>query len=150
MGLDRPQMNVTLAPDHGYRVGIVRASFNSVITEQQLMQAVEVLEAQNVPYDVIEVAGCFEITHALDRMAASGKYNALVALGALIKGDTIHFEVIAYSSGKAIMDLISKHEMPIGFGIITANTEEQAEERVNIGHDATVAVLDLLEKTKSL
>lgn len=126
------------------KVGIVKASFNSDITNQQLNSAQELLNQHNIAFDVIEVAGCFEIAYALQQQATSEQYDALVALGCLIKGETIHFEVISYGIAEAIMNLITKHDLPIGFGIITANTKEQALARVDIGHDATYAAIDSL------
>ena len=80
------------------RIGIARACFNTDITQQQLDAATTVLESYNISYDVIEVAGCFEITHALQKMALTKKYNGLVALGCLIKGETIHYDVVVKQS----------------------------------------------------
>lgn len=129
------------------RVGIVKAGFNSDITNEQLKAAQELLDDHSIAYDVVEVAGCYEIAYALQQQAQSKKYDALVALGCLIKGGTIHFEVIAGSIAQGIMDLIIKHDIPIGFGIITANTHEQAVDRTWIGYDATYAALDSLPRS---
>lgn len=135
-----------LAEGKTLRVGIVKSCFNSDITNEQLRAAQELLDDHHIEYDVIEVAGCYEIAYALQQQAQSKKYDALVALGCLIKGGTIHFEVIAGAIAQAIMDLVIKHNVPIGFGVITANTHEQAVERTWIGYDATYAALDLLTR----
>jgi 6,7-dimethyl-8-ribityllumazine synthase len=124
------------------RVGIVQSLFNSDITNQQVASAEEFLSDHGIAHDTIQVSGCYEIPYALQQQAISEQYDVLVALGCLVKGGTIHFEVISYSVSKAILDLTLKHNTPIGFGIITANTQEQAQERTWIGYDATYAAVD--------
>lgn len=145
----KPPLPLSLPHNRTWRIGIVKSFFNEEITNAQLESAMQCLKEYNIPYDVIEVPGAYEITYALQHMAQTKQYNGLVAIGCLIKGGTIHFEVIAYTVGKAIADLTIKHHLPIGFGLITANTYAQAEERTYLGYDSTYAVLDLLNKTQN-
>lgn len=130
------------------RIGIVKSCFNSDITRKQLEEAKQCLDEYHLQYDVVEVHGCFEIVYALQQLAQSKKYDGLVALGCLIKGETIHFEVLAKAVSQGIMDLIVKHDLPIGFGIITAMNKQQAQARTWFGYDATYAVLDSLSTVK--
>lgn len=132
------------------RIGIVRACFNDEYTSAQLAQATALLDTYGIAYDVIDVPGCFEIAYVLGQQAQSGRYDGLVALGCLIKGETIHFEVVANATAEAIMKMIQEYRIPIGFGIITANTPEQARDRLWLGEDATHAVLQSLVNTNDL
>ncbi|MBU0763268.1 MAG: 6,7-dimethyl-8-ribityllumazine synthase [Candidatus Kerfeldbacteria bacterium] len=128
------------------RIGIVRSLYNQDITDQQLARATECLEEHGVAYDVIDVTGTFEIAYMLQRMAESKKYNGLVALGCLIKGETSHYDIIANAIGEAVMNLIREYKLPIGFGIITAFEKDQAIARDWLGHDAAYAVLHSLNQ----
>ncbi len=131
-------------------IGIVQSTFNKDITDFQLEQAKQCLEETGVTFELKEVYGSYEITYLIQQMAQSGKFHGLVALGCLIKGETIHFEVVSQAVALAIPDLIKTYNIPIGFGIITANTKEQAQERTWFGYDATFAVLDSIIKARSL
>lgn len=126
------------------RIGVAKANFNSAITNAQLQEVQRFAQEYNITTEVTEVAGCYELPYALQRLANTKQYDALVALGCLIKGETIHFEVISYSVANAIQELVQKHSLPIGFGIITANTPQQAEDRIYTGYDATYAAIDSL------
>lgn len=126
------------------RILIVRAEFNSDITRAQLASATKLLQESGVEYDVVDVTGSFEIPHAIERIKAAEEYDGVIALGCLIKGESIHFEVIAYALAKQLMEQSVQMKTPIGFGVITALTREQAEERTWIGEDAAYAVLSSL------
>ena len=134
------------------KIGIVQAIFNKKITDQQCAAACTCLEKYNIKYDIIKVPGCFEIPYTLQQMARTRhtKYHGLVAIGCLIKGRTRHFEVIARAVSQAIMDLSIKHNLPIGFGIITAESAPQARTRINLGYEATYAVLATLINVSGL
>lgn len=123
------------------RIAIVQAQFNSDITNQQLAAATALLDSYGVEYDIVSVTGSFELPFMVNRLCLSGKYAAVVALGCLIKGESIHFEVIAYALPKQLLELSIQHNMPISFGIITALTAQQAQDRTWIGEDAAYAVL---------
>lgn len=123
---------------------IVRAEFNEEITGAQLASAQALLDAHNVEYDVISVPGSFEIPHTVERALQKNAYTGVVTLGCLIKGESIHFEVIAYALAKQLMEMSVTHALPLGFGIITALNMKQAEERTWLGEDAAYAVLSSL------
>lgn len=141
-----PALNIT-SPEQ-LRVGIARSTFHNDITQQQLDEAARFLNQHHIAFDVITAAGSFELAYVLQEMAKSKQYHALVALGCLIKGDTIHFEVVAQSTAQGIMDIINTYHIPVGFGVITANTPAQAEERIWMGHDATRAAVECYLNTQ--
>lgn len=124
-------------------IGIVQAIFNKSITDQLCTATTRCLDEYGIRYHVVEVPGCFEIPYALQVLAINltPKYDALVALGCLIKGRTWHFEVIASAVSRAITDLIIKHHLPIGFGVITAQNAAHAQARVGLGYEAAYAAL---------
>ena len=136
---DLPRLNVPA--QHGWRVGIARAVYNESVTEAMLEQAQRCLESYGVSCDVITVPGAFEVVHIADRMLATGKYDGIVTLGCLIKGATIHDEVISHAVAQGVMALQSKYAKPVGFGIMNANTLAEAEARTWHGFDAAYAVL---------
>ena len=129
------------------RVGIVLSRFNPEIGELLLKGAVRALqdagvrEAQAV---VVAVPGALESPLALQRMAQAGDYDALVALGAVIRGETYHFEIVANESAAGVASVQLEFGIPIGNGILTTDTEEQARERAEVkGRDATLAALEM-------
>ncbi|MFC1598197.1 6,7-dimethyl-8-ribityllumazine synthase [Patescibacteria group bacterium] len=132
------------------RIGVVRSIYNEIFTEVQLNEAKQCLDEYGVDYDTLDVYGSYEITYALQQLAQTGNYDGLVALGCLIKGETIHFNVVTQAVALSMSDLIIKHDIPIGFGVITANTRDQARERTWFGYDATYATLDSIIMKRSL
>ncbi|HCH61310.1 MAG TPA: 6,7-dimethyl-8-ribityllumazine synthase [Deltaproteobacteria bacterium] len=130
-----------IPPHHGWRVGIVRAVYNESVTEAMLQEAQQCLESYGVDHDVITVPGAFEVVHIADRMLATGRYAGIVTLGCLVKGATIHDEVISHAVAQGAMALQSKYASPVGFGIMNANTLAEAEARTWHGFDAAYAVL---------
>lgn len=134
-------------PSHLHiRLALVRAEFNSDITEKQLEYATRWCDAHGVAYDVSTVAGAFEIPWMIQSMLATGTYSGAVALGCLIKGDTPHFDVIMHAVAHGIQKLSLDIQKPIGFGILTTLNREQALARLTIGEDAARAVvLSLLQ-----
>jgi 6,7-dimethyl-8-ribityllumazine synthase len=142
------------APVSGARVLIVEARFYDDIADELLRGAREALEAANAQVDVITVPGALEIPSALaialDAAAAAGRpYDAAVALGCVIRGETAHFDIVAGESARALMDLAVARKLPLGNGIITVENEAQAWTRVRVGElnkgggaaDAALAVL---------
>jgi 6,7-dimethyl-8-ribityllumazine synthase len=142
---DLPQLQVP--PNHGWRVGIVRAVYNEAVTEAMLQQARACLDAYEVAHDLIAVPGAFEVVYIADRMLATGKYDGIVTLGCLIKGATIHDEVISHAVARGVMDLQTKYARPVGFGIMNANSLAEADARTWHGFDAAYAVLSALVHT---
>ena len=129
------------------RVGIVVTKFNAAIGERLLQSALKALAAAGVAQSAISVAsvpGALEAPLALQRMAQTGDYDALVALGAVIRGETYHFEIVANESAVGLASVQLEFGIPIGNGILTTNTEAQAEDRADDkGRDAALAALEM-------
>lgn len=138
----------------GARALIVEARFYDDIQDALLEGAVAELGAAGVTHDLLTVPGALEIPAAIaiavDAAEKSGKpYDAAIALGCVIRGETIHFEIVSIESSRALMDLAVARRFPLGNGIITVNTDEQAWERarkndLNKGGDAARAALAML------
>jgi 6,7-dimethyl-8-ribityllumazine synthase len=144
----------------GARALIVEARFYDDIQDALLEGARAELKAAAVWHDVITVPGALEIPAAIaiavDAATASGKpYDAVIALGCVIRGDTIHFEIVSMESSRALMDLAVTRKLPLGNGILTVNTEDQAWARarageLNKGGDAARAALAMLRIKRRL
>lgn len=121
------------------RVGIVVAEFNADITERLLLGALTELRScgvQEKNITVRHVPGSFELPLACAQLAKTGKHDALVALGCVIKGETDHYYYVAGEASRGIMETMLKFSIPIGFGVLTVNTLAQAKERVGTKIDA--------------
>jgi 6,7-dimethyl-8-ribityllumazine synthase len=130
----------------GWQVGIVVAQFNKQITEQQYKSALDKAKAYSLKSSdirTIRVAGAMEIPVALLHLAQSGKYRALLAIGCVIKGETPHFEYVCRLVTEGILRVELDQHIPVGFGILTCNTLDQAVSRANLGGDHLVAALQL-------
>jgi 6,7-dimethyl-8-ribityllumazine synthase len=144
----------------GSHVVIIEARFYDDIQEALLQGALKELEAAGVGYDVISVPGALEIPAAIaiamDASKKNGRpYDGAIALGCVVRGDTIHFEIVSMESSRALMDLSVARGLPLGNGIITVNTTEQAWERaradrLNKGGDAARAALTMMRIKKRL
>src|SRR4030088_2491316 len=144
----------------GARALIVEARFYDDIQDALLEGAVTELKAAGVTHDVITVPGSLEIPAAiaiaLDAAEKSGKpYAAAIALGCVIRGDTIHFEIVSTESSRALMDLAVSKRFPLGNGILTVNTEAQAWARAKSseltkGGDGARAALAMLRIKRRL
>jgi 6,7-dimethyl-8-ribityllumazine synthase len=127
------------------------SSFNAEITTGLLEGARAALADGRIPdgdVAVIHVPGAFEIPVAALRLAQSGQYDAVIALGCLIKGETMHFEYIASAASQGIMDVTTTTGVPVAFGVLTAMTDDQAEERAapgpgNKGREAALAAIEM-------
>jgi 6,7-dimethyl-8-ribityllumazine synthase len=124
-----------------FRIAIVQAEFNGELTDAQTASAQACAQEYGIPTEVFHVAGAFEIPQLIDQLALQKQFDGFVAIGCLIKGETTHFEVISQAASQGVMQVSLAHHVPVGFGIITALTIEQARARVAIGHDAMRAVL---------
>lgn len=134
----------------GKKIGIVVSRFNEIVSEKLLSSAREALfqhEAEEELIDIVWVPGSFEIPLALKKLTQRGEYNGLVALGCIIRGDTPHFDFVASEVTKGIARVTLESGVPISFGIITADTLDQALERAGgkMGNRGKEAVLTLLE-----
>jgi 6,7-dimethyl-8-ribityllumazine synthase len=144
----------------GARALIVEARFYDDIQDALLEGAVAELKAAGVSYDVITVPGALEIpgaiAMAIDAAEKGGKlYDAAIALGCVIRGETIHFEIVSMESSRGLMDISVTRKFPLGNGILTVNTEEQAWARarageLNKGGDAARAALAMLRIKRRL
>jgi len=142
----------------GLKFGVVVSRFNEFITSRLLEGARDGLARHGVKEDDVEVAwtpGSFEIPLIAKRMAESGKYSAVICLGAVIRGGTPHFEYIAAEVTKGIAQVSLQADLPVVYGIITADTLEQAIERAgtkmgNAGFNAAVTAIEMANLTRSL
>jgi len=144
----------------GARILLVEARFYDDIADALLAGATRVLEAAQVSFDRISVPGSLEIpgaiTIALDAAARRGQpYDGVVALGCVIRGDTIHFEIVSIESARALIDLSVARALPLGNGIVTVNTEAQAWARArpeegDKGGDAARAALAMVQLKRTL
>jgi 6,7-dimethyl-8-ribityllumazine synthase len=144
----------------GARALIVEARFYDDIQDALLEGAVAELKAAGVTHDVITVPGALEIpaaiAMAIDAAEKGGKaYDAAIALGCVIRGETIHFEIVSMESSRGLMDISITKKFPLGNGILTVNTEEQAWARARVGElnkggDAARAALAMLRIKRRL
>jgi 6,7-dimethyl-8-ribityllumazine synthase len=129
------------------RVGIVLSRFNADIGAVLLQGALRALDEAGVgegAVALVSVPGALEAPLALQRMAQSGDFDALVALGAVVRGETYHFEIVANESAAGVASVQLEFGIPIGNGILTTNTDDQALQRADAkGHAAAVAALEM-------
>ncbi len=126
------------------RVGVAASTFNNEITDGLLASCVETLIRYHVPkdsIDIVRVAGSVELPVALQAMAANAKYECLVAIGAVIRGETPHFDFVAKIASEGILRVMLDHTIPIGFGVITTENIHQAGARLHVGGEAAQAAL---------
>ena len=142
----------------GLRFGIVASRFNDFIVDRLLDAAVGTLLKHGVTagdIEVVRVPGAFETPLAIKKLATSRRYNALIALGCVIRGATPHFDYVAGEASRGVSQLSLAHELPIGFGILTVDTIEQAIERAgtkagNKGADAALAAIQMATVLRKL
>ena len=135
----------------GCRLALVVSRFNDGITQGLLAGAREALAEAGVHDEditVIHVPGAFEIPQAARRVAGTGRVDAVVCLGCLVKGDTMHFEYLAAATSHGIMAAAAATDVPMTFGVLTTLTEEQAAERsgagpANKGREAAIAAVEM-------
>jgi 6,7-dimethyl-8-ribityllumazine synthase len=131
----------------GLTIGIVWARFNEPLVRTALHACVERLRELGVTPDslwVLRVPGALEIPLALQRLAASGRFSALIALGAVIRGETYHFDVVSNESAAGIAQVQLDSGVPIANGVLTANTDEQANVRAAPkGRDCAEAAVEM-------
>ena len=135
----------------GLCFGIVVARFNHLVCERLLKGCCQELEARGADADDLHVAwvpGAFEIPHAARIMAETGRYDAIIALGAVIRGETAHFDYVCRAVTDGVREVIRDTGVPIGFGVLTTEDTDQALARVggeegNKGADAALAALEM-------
>ena len=139
----------------GLRVGIIVSRFNDLITERLLKGALDRLRRSNVPQettDVCWVPGAFEVPKAAKHMATTGRYDGVIALAAVIRGATPHFEYISNEVIKGLARINLDVDIPIAFGVITSDTIDQAIERAGtkLGNKGAQAAETLIEMVNVL
>jgi len=142
----------------GSRFGIVVTRWNSFVVENLLAGAVDTLQrhgADENDIEVIYVPGAFEIPLVVKKMAASKKYDAIITLGAVIRGGTPHFEYVAGECVKGMATAMMQHEIPVAFGVLTVDTIEQAIERAgtkagNKGEEAALSAIEMVNLLRNM
>jgi 6,7-dimethyl-8-ribityllumazine synthase len=140
----------------GVKFALVVSRFNNFLTDKLVEGALDCLirhGAADKDQTVAYVPGALEIPAAASRLASSGKFDAVICLGAVVRGDTPHFDYVAAESAKGISRLGLEHKLPVIYGVITADTLEQAIERAgtkagNKGWDAAVSLVETLNLLK--
>jgi len=138
----------------GLRIGIVQSRFNPVVCEGLLASCREQLAKQGVRDEDITLAtvpGALEIPLVLQHMAQMQNFDALIALGAVIRGDTYHFEVVSNESARGVGEVQLHAGVPIANAILTTDTDEQAEDRMNVkGAEAALVAIEMVNLLKAI
>ncbi len=132
---------------HGLRIGIVQSRFNEAVVHKMTAACVTELHklgVESAHIDHISVPGALEIPLALQALALTREYSALIAIGAVIRGETYHFEVVSNESCRGVMDVMLETGVPIANGILTTESDAQAEARVlEKGADCARAAIEM-------
>ena len=138
----------------GLRIGLVQARFNEVVGEGLFAACRAQLTQQGVKDEDITLAtvpGALEIPLVLQAMAQSRKFDALIALGAVIRGDTYHFEVVSNESARGVSEVQLQYGVPVANAILTTDTDEQAEARMNVkGAEAALVAIEMVNLLKAI
>ena len=137
----------------GRRFAVIASRFNEHVTTKLLDGALECLVKHRVALDdidVVRVPGAWELPAAVERLLASERYDGVVAVGAVIRGETPHFDFVAGESARGLAVLQREFNVPVGFGLLTTDTDDQAEARAggahgNKGWDAALAALEMAD-----
>ena len=140
------------------KIGIVTARFNDFITSRLLGGAMDTLKRHNVPEQNVDVAwvpGAFEIPLIAKKMAKSGKYDAIICLGAVIRGATSHYDYVCNEVSKGIAAVSLETEIPVMFGVVTTDNIEQAIERAgskagNKGSECAQGAIEMINLMRNL
>ncbi|MFC1695573.1 6,7-dimethyl-8-ribityllumazine synthase [Pseudomonadota bacterium] len=139
-------------------IAVVAGRFNQFIVDQLVSGARDALARQGIDESrqaLVWVPGAFEIPLAANRLAASGKYDAVIALGAVIRGGTPHFDFVAGECASGLTRVSLDHGVPVTFGVLTTDTVEQALERAgtgegNKGYDAAMTAIEMVETLRAV
>jgi 6,7-dimethyl-8-ribityllumazine synthase len=142
----------------GMKIGVIVSRFNNFITAKLLEGALEGLKTRGGADDdltVVHVPGAFEIPIVAAMMAGSGKFDALVCLGAVIRGDTPHFEYVCDAVTRGISKAVWEYRIPISFGVLTTDNVQQAMERsgvkdANKGYEAALSAIEMVSVLRQL
>jgi 6,7-dimethyl-8-ribityllumazine synthase len=125
------------------RLGIVASRFNEALAGPLLERARREAERLGAATSVVNVPGALEIPLALQWLAQSGRFDALVAIGAVIRGETYHFEIVASESARGVMEVALQFGLPVANGILTTDDEAQAEARLDKGAEAVRVAVEM-------
>lgn len=145
-------------PPEDARFGIIASRFNDEIVSRLIDGCVRTLKERGVAgrrITVVRVPGAYEIAFAARRMAMSGDFDALIALGAVIRGETPHFDYVAGECARGISEVSADLDIPIAFGVLTTENDEQAEARAggamgNKGSEAALVAIEMINLTREL
>jgi 6,7-dimethyl-8-ribityllumazine synthase len=140
------------------KVAIVLSLFNEFIGQKLLEGALKSLKENGVNennIDIVKVPGAFEIPLAAEKLASLKKYDTILCLGAVIRGETLHFDYVAEAASTGILQVSLKYSLPIAFGVLTTNNIEQAVERAggkhgNKGYDIAITALEMADLMKKI
>ena len=140
------------------KIAIVSARFNSIVVDRLVEGAIDVLIRHNFDEEQIEhykVPGAFEMPVMTKKILESGKYTAIIALGAVVRGATPHFDYVSAEVSKGLATLSMQYTTPLGFGVLTTDNMDQAIERAgskagNKGADAAMTVIEMIDLFKQL
>lgn len=143
---------------HDLKIGIVAARFNEFITSRLLSGAMDGLVRHDVKEDAVDVAwvpGAFEIPLIAQKMAESGSYDAVICLGAVIRGATSHYDLVCSECAKGVAQVGLKTGVPVLFGVVTTDTIEQAIERAgtkagNKGFDCATSAIEMVNLIRTI
>lgn len=144
---------------HDAKIAIVVSRFNSFINEHLLSGALDVLKRQGEVNEdnitVVRVPGAIEIPLTVKKLAQSKKFDAIVALGCVIRGATYHFEIVANESAKGLTQVMLENNIPVAFGILTTDNIDQAVQRAgskagNKGAEAALSALEMINVLKQI
>ncbi|MBI3586137.1 MAG: 6,7-dimethyl-8-ribityllumazine synthase [Ignavibacteriales bacterium] len=153
MNTGRAKARSARKPLTGYRFAIVVSRFNSAVTKKLLDGAVRCLKQHRVSKKSVKVVYCpgaFELPQVANKLAFSNEWDAILCLGAVIRGETPHFEYVSSEAARGIQNVALWHALPVLFGVLTTDTMEQALERAggshgNKGWDAALAAIEMLD-----
>ncbi|VAW82430.1 6,7-dimethyl-8-ribityllumazine synthase [hydrothermal vent metagenome] len=143
---------------HNARIVLLVARFNSFVVESLLSGAIDTLKrhgAEEKDLTIVRVPGAFEMPLAASRLAASKRYDAIIALGAVIRGGTPHFEYVAGECTKGLSSVSMNHDIPVAFGVLTVDSIEQAIERAgtkagNKGDEAAMSAIEMINVLREI
>ena len=142
----------------GARIALLASRFNSFVVESLLSGAIDTLKrhgAEDRDLHIVRVPGAYEMPIAAKRLAAAQRYEAIIALGAVIRGGTPHFEYVAGECTKGLSQVSLQHDIPIAFGVLTVDSIEQAIERAgtkagNKGAEAALSAVEMVDLLRNL
>lgn len=154
-GIEPPREELSA---EGMRFGIVAARFNDSIVERLLRGALKILERYGASVSMIErvqVPGAFELPLAVKKLAETKRFDAIIALGCVIRGETPHFDYVAGECARGLAALALEYGIPVTFGVLTTNTFEQAAARADLegcnkGSDAALAAIEMVSLMRNI